>query len=125
MKRIVFSCLCILCLGTLAINAGVPQVINLSEAIIYGPQGGPQEGTGGLPPCDYCFTATITDNVLNVYNRSDEEALVVVKDLATESTVLSTELVDELEQILPAGNYQVEIFPENYAPLQGFFEVEE
>ena len=124
MKKMLFLLLMAALSLAITVNAGTPQVINLSRVFIDNPQGGPQPGTGTSPECYRCFTATITDNVLNVFNHSDEEALVVVKDLATENTVLSTELVDELEQILPAGNYQVEIFPENYAPLQGFFEVE-
>ena len=124
MKKAIFVVLmCITCAGA-TMRASTPQEIELTDVAVYNPLGGPGIETGKLPPCQLCFTAMVTDNVLNVFNRSDEEALVVIKDLATESTVLSTELVDELEQILPAGNYQVEIFPENYAPLQGFFEVE-
>ena len=123
MKRKLFLLLICLVSGLTFVCAGVPQEIILSEVVIYQPQDGPDWGRGA-DPCFTCFAATVTDNVLNVFNRSDEEALVVVTDLATESAVLSTELVDELEQMLPAGNYQVEIFPENYAPLQGFFEVE-
>ena len=74
MKRIVFSCLCILCLSTSAINAGIPHVINLNVAIIYNPLGGPDIETGSTPICQSCFTATLTDNVLNV---SNSELLVI------------------------------------------------
>ena len=124
MKKTIFMVLmCITCAGT-TMQAGMPQEIELISVNVYTPLGGPGIETGNLPPCQICFAATITDNVLNVFNRSDEEAVVVITDVDTESVVLSTDLADELEQMLPAGNYQVEIIPENYAPLQGFFEVE-
>ena len=125
MKNFLFSCLCILCLGTLTVNAGVPQVINLNEVVVYGPQGGPQEGTGGLPPCDYCFTASITDDILNVVNDADEMVTVVVTDLSNYNVVISEFVSSELEEQLPAGEYLLEIIPTTYAPMEGYFEVEE
>ena len=124
MKKLLFLVLIAAFGFATIVNAGTPQVINLTIVYTDTPLGGPQPGTGTSPECYRCFAATLTDNVLNVFNRSDEEAVVVITDVDTESVVLSTDLADELEQMLPAGNYQVEIIPENYAPLQGFFEVE-
>ena len=125
MKKVfLLACLCIACAG-MTMRAGVPQVIELNEAVVYDPMGGPQQGTGGRPICDGCFSATITDDVLNVVNDADELVTVVVTDLLTLNTVVSTQISDELEEQLPAGEYMLEIYPENYAPMEGFFEVEE
>ena len=125
MKKILsLLCLALLGVGT-SVNAGNPQAIDLSAVVISGPQGGPQQGSGGMPSCDYCFTATITDDILNVWNESDEIVNVVVTDLTTFDVIISTQMADELEEQLPAGLYQLEIIPTTYAPMEGFFEVEE
>ncbi len=89
------------------------------------PLGGPDIEKGSLPPCQMCFTATITDDILNVWNESDEIVNVVVTDLTTFEVIISTQIVDEMEEQLPAGLYQLEIIPTTYAPMEGFFEVEE
>lgn len=122
-KMKILLCFCLIWLCT-CIKAGNPQVIELSEVVVYGPQGGPQEGTGGILPCYYCFSATITGDILNVVNDADEVVTVIVTDLTNNSIVISKQVSQEMEEQFVVGNYQIDIIPESYAPLQGFFEVE-
>ena len=123
-KKQILLCLCLIGLSTV-VNAGVPQVINLSEAVVYNPQGGPDIEVGTNPTCDNCFTATITDDILNVMNDANETVRVVVTDLTSYNVVISEQVSSELEEQLPAGEYMLEIFPTTYAPMEGYFEVEE
>ncbi|MBR1563883.1 MAG: hypothetical protein IJ650_00900 [Paludibacteraceae bacterium] len=122
-KKQILLCLCLIGLSTV-VNAGVPQVINLSEAVVYNPQGGPDIEVGTNPTCDNCFTATITDDILNVVNDADEVVTVIVTDLTNNSIVISKQVSQEMEEQFVVGNYQIDIISESYAPLQGFFEVE-
>jgi|GEM_PF-1991815 len=122
-KKQILLCLCLIGLSAV-VNAGVPQVINLSEAVVYNPQGGPDIEVGTNPTCDNCFTATITDDILNVVNDADEVVTVIVTDLTNNSIVISKQVSQEMEEQFVVGNYQIDIIPESYAPLQGFFEVE-
>ena len=107
------------------IKAGNPQVIQLSESVVYQPMTNPVPGTGGGPVCDRCFTATITDDILNIVNDADETVTVVVTDLTNYTVVISEQVNSELEEQLPAGEYLLEIFPTTYAPMEGYFEIEE
>ena len=122
LKSLMF-CVCMICACTMW--ATEPQFIQLNASVVNNPLGGPGVETGGGPTCDYCFTAFITDDILSVRNESDEIVNVVVTDLTTNYVVINTPIVDDMEEQLPAGLYQLEIIPTTYAPMEGFFEVEE
>lgn len=121
--KIILLCFCLtwLCIYT---NANVPQVIDLDEVVISGPLGGPNVESGSRPSCQMCFSATITGDILNVVNDADEVVTVIVTDLTNNSIVISKQVSQEMEEQFVVGNYQIDIIPESYAPLQGFFEVE-
>lgn len=101
-----------------------PQVIELGEIITYYPQNNPMPGQNN-PPCHHCFSATISGKSLSVNNNSGELANLVVTDLTTYSVVLSTPVVSQSQNELPEGLYKLEIYPTSYAPVEGYFEVEE
>ena len=122
--KLFFTCMCLIVTFT-GVYAGIPQVIQLSEMVVYHPTTNPVPGTGGGPICDRCFTATITDDILNVVNDANETVRVVVTDLTSYNVVISEQVSSELEEQLPAGEYMLEIFPTAYAPMEGYFEVEE
>lgn len=93
--------------------------------VISGPLGGPNVESGSRPSCQMCFSATITGDILNVVNDANETVRVVVTDLTSYNVVISEQVSSELEEQLPAGEYMLEIFPTTYAPMEGYFEVEE
>ena len=124
MKRNHVLLLILLLCGLTSVKAGVSQEISLTQVIIYQPQDGP-DWDRGADPCFTCFAASLSDNLLNVFNRSGEDAIVVITNLSTQNTVLSANFTDEIEQFLPVGNYQIEIFSESYIPMEGFFQIED
>lgn len=111
-------------IGTnLIVNAGLPQVIELTEVISFTPQGGPFQGSGDDPGCYTCFTAIITDDILSISNNSQESVNIVVTNIMTNSVILSTQILSEfdIEEQIPAGNYHLQIIPQTSAAMEGYF----
>ena len=122
--KFLFS-LCLLLISTSLLLAYEPQAIELNDMVVYQPQGDPGSWEGQQPPCYTCFSATISGKSLSVNNNSGELANLVVTDLTTYSVVLSTPVVSQSQNELPEGLYKLEIYPTSYAPMEGYFEVEE
>lgn len=122
MKKTIFlMCFCLLGIETML--ADEPLLIELREVGVYN-RGNPTP-THTRPLCPSCFTATIDGNLLNVINDSDETINLVVTDLTTNNVVLSTPVVSYTQNVISEGQYKLEILPTTYAPMEGWFDVEE
>ena len=111
-----------------SINAQVAVEIPLTS--IYGSNAIPGDNPldspelSGYNPTDPTLIyAALDGNVLIVSNESVDYVDVVVTDIQTNLVVIDTQITAELEQALPAGDYQIEISTMSLV-LHGFFEVE-
>ena len=104
----------------------VIQLVPIASSVFVGgnnPLGNPEQG--GIDPVQPTdFLATIDGDVLYVSNESLDIVDVMVTDLLSNEVIVSTPLSDELLEVLPQGEYQLDIITENFT-LEGFFEVEE
>lgn len=122
-KTLVCVVLCLM--GATTIWASEPLLVELTEMTIYYPLDGPIGDNNSRPSCQRCFTASVSGNVLQVYNDSDETIDVVVTDMLTSNVVVNTTINTQTQAILTDGFYKLEIYPTSYTPMEGYFEVEE